>query len=187
MFFAKPAITAQNTFMVITLINITAILNMKITPNAFNRAVGLGIIAGMRTFMAPAVVSHMYSRHSSKSLKQSPLNFFQTITASKVFKVLAAGELVADKLPGAPNRTALPGLVGRTLAGIVCGATVYKASNKKPYIGAIVGGTAAVASTFACFYLRTAIAKNKFVPDAVIGGIEDVLAIAGGVAITSDR
>lgn len=156
---------------------------MKITKNVFSRAVGLGIIAGMRTFMAPAVVSHLYSRHPSKSLHRSPLNFMQTLVTSKIFKVLAAGELVGDKLPNTPNRTSAPGLVGRALSGMLCGAAVYRASNKKAYIGGLVGGTAAVASSFGFFYLRSAVAKTKVVPDAIIGGIEDAVAIAAGVTI----
>lgn len=156
---------------------------MKITTNAFSRAIGLGIIAGMRTFMAPAVVSHMYSRYPSKALHRSPLNFIQIITTSKIFKVLAAGELVADKLPDTPNRTSAPGLIGRTLSGALCGAAIYKASNKKAYIGGLVGGTAAVASALGCFYLRSAIAKSKILPDAIVGGIEDAVSIAAGVTI----
>jgi uncharacterized membrane protein len=53
----------------------------------------------MRTFSAPVVVSHVYSRHPSKQLKNTPAQFMQSIATSKVFKVLAAGELVGDKMP----------------------------------------------------------------------------------------
>nr|WP_294943125.1 DUF4126 family protein [uncultured Mucilaginibacter sp.] len=151
------------------------------TPAA--KAAALGLIAGMRTFYAPAVLTHMYSRHPAKHLNGSPLAFMQTITASKVFKVLAAGELVGDKMPTAPNRTAVPGLVGRALSGILSGAVVYKASGKHPIIGALIGGATAVASTFGCFFLRKAVGKSTGLPDPYIGVIEDALVIGTGITV----
>ena len=155
--------------------------------HAFRQAVGLGIIAGMRTFMAPAVVSHLYSRHPSQRLKDTQVKFIQSITTSKVFKVLAAGELVGDKLPTAPNRTSAPGLIGRVLSGAFAGAVVYKAEGNNPVTGGIVGGAAALASTFGCFFLRTEIDKKKVVPDAIIGACEDVLAITIGSNIAKSK
>jgi uncharacterized membrane protein len=126
-------------------------MELKLT-HAFIQAAGLGIIAGMRAFSAPVVISHVYSRHPSKELNASPLAFIQTITTSKVFKVLAAAELVGDKLPYTPNRTNPGGLTGRFLSGALCGATVYKAGNKNPFIGGLIGGTSAIASTFGCMF-----------------------------------
>ena len=161
--------------------------NIKFTAKSaaslFCQAAGLGLIAGMRTFMAPAVASHIYSRHPTKHLRHTPLKFMQTIIASKVFKVLAGAELIGDKMPNAPNRTDAPGLTGRTLSGILVGATVYKASGKQALIGGLIGGAAAVASTFGCFFLRRAISRRKYLPDAVVGGMEDVLTIAIGAGI----
>ncbi|TSD66836.1 DUF4126 family protein [Inquilinus sp. KBS0705] len=151
--------------------------------NPFTQAAGLGLIAGMRTFIAPAVISHMYSRHPSKKLRKSKLDFLQTITTSKIFKVLAAGELIGDKLPTAPNRTAAPGLIGRALSGAVAGAAVYRVAGKNMVVGSLIGSAAAVASTFGCFFLRKALAKTKIIPDALVGGIEDALAISAGIAI----
>ncbi|MBD1392205.1 DUF4126 family protein [Mucilaginibacter glaciei] len=155
---------------------------MKITK-AFKQAVGLGIIAGARTFMAPAVISHMYSRHPSRYLEHTPFEFMQTISASKVFKVLALGELVGDKLPNAPNRTDFPGLIGRTVAGIWVGASVYKAHRKKAFVGGLIGGASALAATFGCFFLRDALGKKTNIPDPIIGAVEDVMTITAGVIL----
>ncbi|RWY54193.1 DUF4126 family protein [Mucilaginibacter gilvus] len=147
------------------------------------KAAALGLIAGMRTFYAPAVLTHLYSRHQAESLAGSPLEFMKSITASKVFKVLAAGELIGDKLPNTPNRTAIPGLVGRALSGILCGAVVYKAEGSSPLIGGLIGGAASIASTFGCFFLRRGIGKSTKIPDPYIGAIEDALVIGAGIAI----
>ncbi|RYU92250.1 DUF4126 family protein [Mucilaginibacter terrigena] len=160
-------------------------MELKLT-HAFRQAAGLGIIAGMRTFSAPAVISHVYSRHPERSLKKSPFQFIQTIGTSKVFKVLAAGELVGDKLPFAPKRTNAGGLIGRFAAGALCGATVYKADNKKPIIGGLIGGTAAIASAFGCMFLRIGLGKKTGIPDPVIGAIEDVIVISAATALAKD-
>ena len=155
-----------------------------ILQSPFGKAAALGLIAGMRTFYAPAVLTPIYSRKPAESLAGSPLEFMQSITASKVFKVLAAGELIGDKMPNAPNRTALPGLVGRALSGILSGAVVYKATGKQPVIGGLIGGATAVASTFACFFLRQAVVKRTEVPDPVVGAIEDAFVVAAGIALS---
>jgi uncharacterized membrane protein len=155
--------------------------------SSFCNAVGLGLIAGMRTFMVPAVLSHMYSRHPSQNIESSPIKFIQTIPASNVCKVLAVGELIGDKLPTAPNRTGWPGLTGRILSGAFGGATLYRADGKNVFWGGVIGGTAALASTFGCFFLRTAIDSKKFVPNAVVGACEDVIAVSIGVGIASNQ
>jgi uncharacterized membrane protein len=160
---------------------------MNITSDkAFVQAIGLGIVAGMRSMYAPAVASHIYSRHLSRYLRHDPLSFMQSITTSKVFKVLAAGELVGDKLPGTPNRTSAPGLIGRALSGMLVGSVVYRANGKAPVVGGLIGGAAAVASTFGFFYLRRAVVKSTNIPDPYIGGVEDVLTIAAGAAIAQN-
>lgn len=156
-----------------------------ITKSPVFKAISLGIIAGMRTFYAPAVFSHLYRMRPAKSLAQSPLAFMQSTLTSKVFKVLAAGELVGDKLPNTPNRTAIPGVAGRVLSGALVGASVYKASGRKLVTGALIGGVAAVASTYGCFFLRKAIVKSTRISDPYIGSAEDALVIGAGIALSA--
>src|SRR6266850_5288667 len=47
------------------------------------------------------------------NLVNSPLAFMGSTAAVAVFTLLALGELIIDKLPATPNRTKLPGLIGR--------------------------------------------------------------------------
>ena len=157
-------------------------MNIKLS-NIICQAAGLGIIAGMRTFSATAVISHVYSRHPSKNLESSGFRLIQTINTSKVFKVLAAGELIGDKLPNTPNRTSAGGLTGRILSGSLAGATVYKASGRQPLIGALIGGGAAIASAFGCMLLRKALGKSTSIPDPYIGALEDVIVIGAATAL----
>lgn len=158
-------------------------MNFKPT-RALGQAVTLGALAGMRTFIAPAVLSHAYSRHPSKHISDTPYKFLQTIPASKVFKVLAAGELIGDKIPFAPPRTNPGGLIGRFLSGALCGAAVYKANHQEPIIGGIIGGAAAIGSAFSFMFLRLCVGKRTGLPDAVVGAMEDAIAITTGTALS---
>lgn len=153
------------------------------TIEAVSQAAALGAIAGMRTFSAPVVVSHAYSRHPSKNITNTPLAFIQNMATSKVFKVLGAGELVGDKLPFAPKRTAAGGLIGRFVSGALCGATVFKANHKQPIIGGLIGGAAAIGSAYVCMFLRLSLGKRTRIPDAAIGALEDIIVISAGTAL----
>lgn len=147
------------------------------------QAVSLGAIAGSRSMSAPAITSHILNHHRSDNLNTSPLNFMQLGITATAFKLLALAEFVGDKLPAAPNRIALPGLTGRLLTGALAGASVYKAGGGKPYVGAILGASAAVLSTFGCFYLRRATGNSTKISDPFIGGLEDALVAGAGVAL----
>lgn len=83
--------------------------------NPFWHVTGLGTLAGMRTFSAPVIVSHILSGHKTECLEKSPLRFMQSSTVASVLKVMALAELVADKLPATPNRIDTGGVVGRFL------------------------------------------------------------------------
>src|SRR6266513_1117413 len=71
----------------------------------FVLALGIGIVAGLRSLTAPAVVA--WGAHLGwLNLHGSPVAFIGLTTAVAIFSVLAIGELVADKLPMIPKRTA---------------------------------------------------------------------------------
>lgn len=147
------------------------------------QAISLGAIAGSRSMSAPAITSQILSRHPSANLNKSPLKFMQSGKTATAFKLMAIAEFVGDKLPTAPNRIALPGLTGRFLAGALAGASVYKAGGGKAYLGAILGGSAAILSTFGCFYLRKATVKGTKILDPFIGSLEDALVTGAGAAL----
>ncbi len=150
----------------------------------FWQAVSLGALAGLRSAAAPAITSHILSHHHSANLENSPLSFMQSETTANVFKLLAVSELVADKMPGTGNRTAPQGLVFRALTGALSGASIYKANGSKAVIGALLGGSAAVASTFASFYLRRSTVKGTTLIDPIVGGIEDALVVGAGLGLS---
>src|SRR6266516_2413528 len=92
-------------------------------------AIGIGIVSGLRSLLAPAVVA--WAAHFDLlNLNGSLLDFMGSRTAVAIFSVLAIGELIADKLPKTPKRTALAPLLARILTGGLCGASLWAAAAK---------------------------------------------------------
>ena len=149
----------------------------------FWQVFSLGILAGMRTTSAPLIASHILSRHQSKSLAKSPLSFMQSGYVAAGMKVLGAGELVGDKLPGTPNRINAGGVIGRCLSGSLAGACIYKASGNNALTGALLGSVAALGSTFGSYYLRKFAVDKTHIFDPYVGAIEDALVIGAGAGL----
>jgi uncharacterized membrane protein len=99
--------------------------------------------------------------------------------------LLALGELVADKLPSAPSRTAPLGLIARVLMGGLCGACLALVGAQSPALGALLGVAGGLVGTFGGYQLRTGLVKTLKVPDFVIALAEDALAIGVGLFIVS--
>src|SRR4030095_6310173 len=95
----------------------------------FVLALGIGIVAGLRSLTAPAVVA--WGAHLGwLNLQGSPLAFMGSTVAVAIFSVLAIGELIADKLPGMQKRTAPVPLLARFLTGGLCGASLCAAAGE---------------------------------------------------------
>ncbi|WP_375418895.1 hypothetical protein [uncultured Hymenobacter sp.] len=152
-------------------------------PARFWPLVGFATLAGMRSQSAPAFLTHLLTHQPNPNLARSPLRFMQKPLVATGFKLLAAGEIVTDKLPAAPNRTAPPVLLGRLLSGALVGATWYKSRHGSAWGGAALGGAVAVAATFASFALRMGVSRAAGLPVALVGVGEDALVLAGGAAL----
>ncbi|MGE5645569.1 MAG: DUF4126 family protein [Acidobacteriota bacterium] len=145
-------------------------------------AIGIGAIAGLRTLIAPAIVSRYVHRKDLK-LHSSRLKFLKSGKAANAFAAFALGELVNDKLPFTPNRTQPPSLAARIASGALCGAALYSARRHGPVRGALLGGLGAAAGSFGGLELRRRIGRRLHVPDRAVAVAEDALAVTGGVAI----
>ena len=156
-------------------------------PARFWPVVGFATLAGMRSMSAPAFLSHYLSRQPHAGLDGSRLRFLQKPATATVLKVLAAGEIVADKLPTTPDRIAPPVLLGRLLSGALVGAAWYRARHGSTLSGGVLGGLTAVAATFVSYALRTGISEKSGVSVALVGVGEDALVLAGGAALLSGQ
>jgi uncharacterized membrane protein len=144
----------------------------------------IGVLVGLRTFTAPAVVAWAAHRRWLE-LRHSPLAFLHSTAASVVFIGLAIAELVADKLPSTPSRTQALGLIARFLTGGLSGAAVAVSGGRSLALGAILGAVGGIVGAFAGYQARTRLVKALKVPDFVIALLEDAVAIGGGFFIVS--
>jgi len=152
------------------------------TPRYLWQAVALSTLAGMRSLAAPALLSHHLSKHPAAGLTGSPLRFMQLTQVATLTKVLAAAEMTGDKMPGIPNRIAPAALAARAATGGLVGATLFKANQDSMVQGAVIGAAAAMAATFASFYLRKALVRSTGITDSIFGMLEDTLVMRSGVA-----
>jgi uncharacterized membrane protein len=140
-------------------------------------AIGIGIVAGLRSLLAPAVVA--WAAHFDLlNLNSSPLAFMGSRTAVAIFTILAIGELVADKLPKTPTRTAFAPLLARILLGALSGACLFVAAGKSLLAGAVLGGIGGVIGAFAGYEIRRRIVNNLHIKDFFVAVCEDLVAIA---------
>lgn len=145
-------------------------------------AVGIGVVAGLRAFAAPAVLTWAAKRRWIR-LGNSPFATIISAKASKRISHLAISELIADKLPFTPSRLKAGPLASRVVSGAVCGATIYGAVEQPLLEGAVLGGVGAIAGAFAGYYGRKRFSRG--VPDLRVAVLEDVLAIGGAVLLTA--
>ncbi len=153
--------------------------SIHINPNV--KAFSVGVIAGMRSMSAPALISHFLCKVPADALQDSPLRIMQMPLVSTGLKILAGTEIIADKLPGTPNRIALPVLMVRGLAGALAGLTLNQANKETKWTGALLGGLGAIAGSYGFFYLRKQLSKSTNLPDPVWAVLEDVLMLAAGI------
>jgi uncharacterized membrane protein len=144
----------------------------------------IGVVAGLRSLTAPAVVAWTAHRRWLE-LSYSPLAFLHSPAAWIIFAALALVELIADKLPTTPSRTAPPGLIARFITGGLSGAAVSLAGAHSLVLGAILGAVGGIVGAFAGYQARTRLVSALKVPDFVIALMEDVFAIAAALFIVS--
>jgi uncharacterized membrane protein len=115
------------------------------------------------------------------NLHNTPLSFMGSVTAVVIFTILALAELVADKLPNTPSRTAPPGLIARILLGGLCGASIWAAGAQSPALGAAIGAVGGIAGAFGGYQVRSRLVRALEVPDLVIALLEDAVTILGSI------
>jgi uncharacterized membrane protein len=140
-------------------------------PAVLLRAAALGAASGSRStagFAALAATSTRDDRGAVAGRLGSPAG---TVLSS----LAAAGELVGDKLPGTPARTALPVLLPRAAAGAIVAGGMATRDGDDPAVPAVIGLVTAVAAALLAVRARAA-AAERFGSDRPGAFAEDALA-----------
>ena len=144
----------------------------------------LGCIAGLRSLTAPAAVcwgAHLGWLHFSGT----KLAFIDHNATLIILTLLALLELIADKLPKTPARTAAPGLSARILMGAFCGYALAVSTGGNLIVAAVAGIIGALVGTFGGYNIRHVLVTGSRLPDFPVALVEDLIAIAGGFLIVS--
>ncbi|MFN2622935.1 MAG: DUF4126 family protein [Chthoniobacterales bacterium] len=143
----------------------------------FALAVGIGVVAGLRSLMAPAAVAwaaHLGWLH----LQGTSLGFMGSKIVVVIFSLLAIGELIGDKLPRVPKRTAVAPLLARIVTGGLSGACLCASVNQSLGIGAALGAVGAIIGAFGGYRTRKRLGPLLSARDFVIALLEDIVAIS---------
>jgi uncharacterized membrane protein len=135
----------------------------------------VGLVAGLRSMLSPAMVSWA----ARLNLIRVGGTFFVLMDSgltAVIFTVLAICELVVDKLPKTPSRKQPLSFVIRVLSGALVGATVG-ASGGKIVAGVILAAIGAVVGTLGGAAVRAKLAV-AFGRDYRAAILEDLVAIA---------
>jgi uncharacterized membrane protein len=145
---------------------------------------GIGIIAGLRSLTAPAVVA--WAAHLGwLNLAGSPLAFMGSRWVVGIFTLLAIAELIADQLPTTPARTTPGPLIFRIAMGLLTGACLGAAGGAYLWVGAIIGAIGALVGTYGGYQARVGLVRGLGVPDYAIAIPEDLIAIGFGLLMVS--
>jgi hypothetical protein len=140
---------------------------MTNSKRAFERAMRLAIVSGLRSTFGVALLEAAYDRPNRKG-----------------WALAALGEMVVDKIPFAPSRASFPAMLPRAVAGgYVAGQVMEREGVEDPWAvpmgAAVASGVAALAPR-----IRGILSTVLGVPSPVLGLVEDYLALKiGGEAL----
>jgi uncharacterized membrane protein len=145
-------------------------------------AILIGVIAGLRTFTAPAAVS--WAAHLGRlPLQNTSLAFLGFTVTPYVLTLLAIAELIVDPLPMTPSRKQPMSFAARLVSAALSGAAIGAAGGA--LVAALVAGViGAVIGTLGGHEARKRLAKaiGRDLPAALL---EDLVAVGGAALIVA--
>lgn len=142
---------------------------------------GIGIVAGLRSMTAPAVVS--WAGYVGRlSVAAGPFWFVATIPVVVLLTAWALFELVIDKTSKIGNRTGRVGLIFRIVTSSFSGAVVSSSAGAGLTMGIVAGLSGGLIGTYGGYYLRNACVRKTSIGDFPFAVAEDIIAIGLGIA-----
>ncbi len=144
------------------------------------RTVALAAISGVRSMAAPALLARAASRGDLSGLRSTPFTYLGDDRAAWLLQALMVGEMIGDKTPFIPSRTAAGPLLGRALSGALVGSALFASRGRQTLSGALLGAASALAGVYTVDRLRSAATQGLGLPDPLFGLLEDGAILAGG-------
>jgi len=133
----------------------------------------IGVVSGMRAMTPLAAVSDAAHRGTLPDDNGAPPLLGHPLVAAGT-KLLAAGEMFADKLPSSPDRIIAPGIAGRVVTGAIAGAALAPRSQRG--LAAALGAAGAVGAAYLTFDAR--IRSMQRFGQVSTGVVEDAIMLA---------
>lgn len=143
----------------------------------------IGIVAGLRSFTAPAAVAWAVFL-SWLNMHGTWASWVGNLITVVILSLLAVAELVNDKLPKTPPRTATPVFAVRLIMGGFAGAVIGTAWGFT--FGALGAGViGAVLGTLGGYQARRLLVLKNGGNDLPIALLEDAVAVLGAFGIVA--
>ena len=143
----------------------------------------IGLFAGLRSLTPPAAVAWAVYLGWLKLTR--PLALIGSLPAVIILSLLAVIEIILDKLPNTPSRTAPTGLIARIVTGGLTGACVSVGGGKSALLGAGLGALGGIVGCFGGYQIRARLVKSLRLPDFYVALLEDLITIGGSLFIVS--
>ena len=140
----------------------------------------IGLVGGMRSMTPLAAVSDAARRGVLPADNGAPAFLGGPVVAAGTM-ALAAGELLGDKLPSAPDRIIALGMAARIVTGAVAGAALAPRDDRA--VAATLGAVGAVASAYVTFAARMKAMRRH--GQMATGLVEDAVVIAAALWIVN--
>ena len=155
----------------------------QLVVHALVLALLIGVVAGLRSLTAPAVVAWA-ALLGWINLHGTWASWVGNVITVVIVTILAVAELVSDKLPKTPARTAPPAFAARIIMGGFSGAVIGTPFGH-PWTALGAGIIGAVLGTLGGFQARKRLVAARNGQDLPIALLEDAVAILGGIAIVA--
>jgi uncharacterized membrane protein len=150
----------------------------------FTLALAIGFVAGLRSMMAPALVA--WAAHRGWiNLQSTSLASMGSTAAVVIFSFLAVLELLADKLPVAPKRTAPFPLSVRIVLGAFCALCLAAAMHRSLFAAVLLGAIGGLIGAFAGYRIRKRLVRKLHARDSQIAIAEDLITLGLAILIVS--
>jgi uncharacterized membrane protein len=143
----------------------------------------IGVLNGLRSFTPPAATA--WAAHLQWIKLPGILALIGSIPVVAIFTLLAAFELVADKMPWIPDRIAPMSLAARAIMGALTGACIAAAGGQSAIIGAACGIAGAMAGAFGGYNARKSSVQALRIPDIYVALVEDLICVGGALWVVT--
>jgi uncharacterized membrane protein/uncharacterized protein (UPF0548 family) len=146
-------------------------------------AAAFGTLTGMRSMSGPTLLAARSQVAGAQPGAGPAERWLAHPGSALTLGVLACAEMVADKTPWIPPSISPPSVAGRIALGALCGGVQARRWRQRGWAPALVGGLAALTSTFVAYRVRQRTSERFGISTVLLGVVEDAVVIAAAATL----